>query len=70
MVSKKSAYVGPSGWIGVVLGTKPDWTMIQQLSRVLCLATSSADIIVLSVDVMSSRVNGESSINMRGWWRD
>jgi hypothetical protein len=24
-------YVGPSGWVGVVLDTKPDWAMVQQL---------------------------------------
>jgi len=26
-------YVGPSGWIGVVLDTKPDWTMVARLIR-------------------------------------
>ena len=26
-------YVGPSGWVGVVLDTKPDWKMLQQLVR-------------------------------------
>ena len=26
-------YVGPSGWVGVVLDTKPDWRMVQQLVR-------------------------------------
>ncbi|HKO91962.1 MAG TPA: MmcQ/YjbR family DNA-binding protein [Polyangiaceae bacterium] len=24
-------YVGPSGWVGVVLDTQPDWQLIQQL---------------------------------------
>jgi hypothetical protein len=24
-------YVGPSGWVGVVLDTKPDWKMVQSL---------------------------------------
>lgn len=24
-------YVGPSGWVGVVLDTRPDWSMVQQL---------------------------------------
>ena len=24
-------YVGPSGWVGVVLDTKPDWHMVQRL---------------------------------------
>jgi hypothetical protein len=24
-------YVGPSGWVGVVLDTKPDWQMVQRL---------------------------------------
>jgi len=24
-------YVGPSGWVGVVLDTKPDWRLVQQL---------------------------------------
>lgn len=26
-------YVGPSGWVGVVLDTKPDWTMVAALVR-------------------------------------
>ena len=26
-------YVGASGWVGVVLDTKPDWNMVQQLVR-------------------------------------
>ncbi|MEO8180670.1 MAG: MmcQ/YjbR family DNA-binding protein [Deltaproteobacteria bacterium] len=26
-------YVGPSGWVGVVLDTKPDWKMVQRLVR-------------------------------------
>jgi hypothetical protein len=26
-------YVGPSGWVGVVLDTKPDWAMVQALIR-------------------------------------
>jgi hypothetical protein len=26
-------YVGVSGWVGVVLDTKPDWNMVQQLVR-------------------------------------
>jgi hypothetical protein len=26
-------YVGPSGWVGVVLDTKPDWGMVQELVR-------------------------------------
>lgn len=26
-------YVGPSGWVGVVLDTKPDWEMVTQLVR-------------------------------------
>jgi len=26
-------YVGPSGWVGVVLDTKPDWKMVAQLVR-------------------------------------
>jgi len=26
-------YVGPSGWIGVVLDTKPDWNMIAEMVR-------------------------------------
>lgn len=26
-------YVGPSGWIGVVLDTEPDWELVQQLVR-------------------------------------
>ena len=26
-------YVGPSGWVGVVLDTKPDWNLVQALVR-------------------------------------
>jgi hypothetical protein len=26
-------YVGPSGWVGVVLDTKPDWSMVGELVR-------------------------------------
>jgi hypothetical protein len=26
-------YVGPSGWVGVVLDTKPDWKMVHRLVR-------------------------------------
>lgn len=26
-------YVGPSGWIGVVLDTRPDWEMVSALVR-------------------------------------
>jgi predicted DNA-binding protein (MmcQ/YjbR family) len=26
-------YVGPSGWLGVVLDTRPDWQMVQALVR-------------------------------------
>jgi hypothetical protein len=26
-------YVGPSGWVGVVLDTKPDWKMVEDLVR-------------------------------------
>src|SRR5262245_35650658 len=26
-------YVGPSGWVGVVLDTKPDWKFVAQLVR-------------------------------------
>ncbi len=26
-------YVGPRGWVGVVLDTKPDWKMVAQLVR-------------------------------------
>ena len=26
-------YVGPSGWVGVVLDSKPDWKMVQRLVR-------------------------------------
>jgi hypothetical protein len=26
-------YVGPSGWVGVVLDTKPDWQMVHDLVR-------------------------------------
>jgi hypothetical protein len=29
----KPPYVGPSGWVGVVLDTKPDWNMIEHLVR-------------------------------------
>lgn len=26
-------YVGPSGWVGVVLDNRPDWRMVTQLVR-------------------------------------
>jgi len=26
-------YVGPSGWVGVVLDTKPDWGMVSEMVR-------------------------------------
>lgn len=26
-------YVGPSGWVGVVLDTRPDWSMVEDLVR-------------------------------------
>jgi len=26
-------YVGPSGWVGVVLDTRPDWTLVERLVR-------------------------------------
>src|SRR5512138_1140508 len=26
-------YVGPSGWVGVILDTKPDWQMVQRMVR-------------------------------------
>jgi hypothetical protein len=26
-------YVGPSGWVGVVLDTKPNWKMVEELVR-------------------------------------
>jgi predicted DNA-binding protein (MmcQ/YjbR family) len=29
----KPPYVGPKGWVGVVLDTKPDWKAVQQLVR-------------------------------------
>lgn len=30
----KPPYVGPKGWVGVVLDTKPDWKQVEQLLRV------------------------------------
>ena len=29
----RPAYVGPSGWVGVVLDTKPDWSMVAAMVR-------------------------------------
>jgi predicted DNA-binding protein (MmcQ/YjbR family) len=29
----KPPYVGPKGWVGVVLDTKPDWQQVEQLVR-------------------------------------
>src|SRR6185369_12530866 len=26
-------YVGPSGWVGVILDTKPDWSMVESMVR-------------------------------------
>lgn len=29
----KPPYVGPAGWVGVVLDTKPDWKLVEKLLR-------------------------------------
>ena len=28
-----AAFVGPSGWVGVILDTKPDWSMVESMVR-------------------------------------
>jgi hypothetical protein len=35
-------YVGPSGWVGVVLDTKPDWGMVERLVHDAYLHVASA----------------------------
>ena len=35
-------YVGPSGWVGVVLDTKPDWGMVAEMVREAYLLVASA----------------------------
>jgi hypothetical protein len=35
-------YVGPSGWVGVVLDTKPNWSMVEQMVREAYLHVATA----------------------------
>ena len=35
-------YVGPSGWVGVVLDTKPDWAMVASMVRDAFLHVATA----------------------------
>jgi predicted DNA-binding protein (MmcQ/YjbR family) len=35
-------YVGPSGWIGVVLDTRPDWSLVERLVRDAYLHVATA----------------------------
>jgi predicted DNA-binding protein (MmcQ/YjbR family) len=35
-------YVGPSGWVGVVLDTKPDWNMVASMVRDAYLHVATA----------------------------
>ena len=35
-------YVGPSGWVGVVLDTKPDWGMVENMVRDAYLHVATA----------------------------
>ena len=35
-------YVGPSGWVGVILDGKPDWGMVERLVREAYLHVASA----------------------------
>ena len=35
-------YVGPSGWVGVILDTKPDWSMVEEMVRDAYLHVATA----------------------------
>jgi hypothetical protein len=35
-------YVGPSGWVGVILDTKPNWSMVEQMVRDAYLHVATA----------------------------
>jgi hypothetical protein len=35
-------YVGPSGWVGIVLDTKPDWGMVESMVRDAFLHVATA----------------------------
>jgi hypothetical protein len=35
-------YVGPSGWVGVVLDTKPNWDMVEEMVRDAYLQVATA----------------------------
>lgn len=38
----RPAYVGPSGWVGVVLDGKPDWSQVERLVREAYLLVAGA----------------------------
>jgi predicted DNA-binding protein (MmcQ/YjbR family) len=39
-------YVGPSGWVGVVLDTKPDWRMVKGLVRDAFVHVAASKLVV------------------------
>jgi hypothetical protein len=46
-------YVGPSGWIGVVLDTKPDWNMVTGLVREAYLQVATRKLVAKLQDAPS-----------------
>ena len=53
----RPAYVGPSGWVGVVIDRKPDWTMIARLLRDAYLHVATKKLVAQLV--------GSTSVRMR-----
>ena len=43
----RPAYVGPSGWVGVILDTKPNWSMVEELVRDAYLHVATAKLRLL-----------------------
>ena len=54
----KPPYVGPQGWVGVVLDTRPDWKRVQQMVRdaFVFVATAKLRAIVAGWHLIISRV--------------
>ncbi len=52
----RPAYVGPSGWVGVVLDTKPNWSMVEEMVREGYLLVATAKLRAL----YSNRRPGQS----------
>lgn len=47
-------YVGASGWVGVVLDTKPDWKMVQQLVRDSFMHVATKKLVARLEDAVSA----------------